>query len=83
MFTNANKNMEIGLSQMTTMNDDQGTLLDNGEAIKDDYILSYRFEIEYIYFFDDEIYFLYLDIDNLINAFNVFVYVIYFYLQFY
>lgn len=50
MLTNAN-NMEIcELSQRSTMNDDQGTLLDNEQTIKDDYILSYRFVIKYIFF---------------------------------
>jgi hypothetical protein len=31
---------------MSTMNDDQGTLLNNEQTVNDDYILSYRFVTE-------------------------------------
>src|SRR5439155_27327374 len=36
--------------RMSTMNDDQGTLLNNNEqTIKDDYVLAYRFVIKYFF----------------------------------
>ena len=38
-----------GLSTMSTMNDDQGALLNNEQTIDDVYILSYRFVIEYFF----------------------------------
>jgi len=60
MFTNANGREIYGLSTMSPMNDDQGVLLNDGQAIDDVYILSYRFVIEYFVFNDQiRIYFLF------------------------
>jgi len=49
MFTNANGKEMYELSNMPPMNDDQGTLLNDGQTIDDVYILSYRFVIDYLF----------------------------------
>ncbi|CAF2707949.1 unnamed protein product [Rotaria sp. Silwood2] len=42
MFTNADSTEIDSISQMSIMNEDQGTLLNKEQRIEDDYILSYR-----------------------------------------
>jgi len=80
MFTNENGTESYGLSNMSTMNDDQGALLNNEQRIDDVYILSYRFVIEYL--FSNTQIRTYLDIDNLEKFLYVFVYFGHFYLHF-
>ncbi len=41
-MTFANDNNTRGIYEMATMNDDQGTLLNNEQQVTDDYVLSFR-----------------------------------------
>ena len=49
MFINANNKESYDLTQMSTMNEDQGALLTNEQTVQDDYVLSYRFEQKYFF----------------------------------
>jgi hypothetical protein len=49
MFINVNNKESYDLSQMSSMNEDQGALLTNERTVQDDYVLSYRFEEKYFF----------------------------------